>query len=293
MTETRHSAEPSPLSIGQCATLACLLEATASKPGNVHRGADFEDLRFEQFVVSAVAIAPAMEKAASSGVGPAILEAVKATQSWAQTNTNLGTLLLIAPLAAVPRSKTLAAGIGEVLASLTPADSAAVYEAIRRAHPGGMGQVSEMDIAGPAPPSLLEAMRAASQRDLVARQYGNGFAEAIAEVPSLLMAAILATGDLPQGIIHSQLQFLHRHPDSLIARKAGLHAAEHASWQAGQVLQSGPPGSSDYQGALADFDFWLRSDGHRRNPGTTADLIAAGLFVVLREGLLKPPIQWP
>src|SRR3954464_594220 len=89
----------SPLSIGQCATLACLLEATAPKVGNVHRGADFEDLTFTDFAVSAVAIGPAMEGAAATGVGRAVLDAVTATRSLLNTNTNLGMALLFAPLA--------------------------------------------------------------------------------------------------------------------------------------------------------------------------------------------------
>src|SRR5207249_11040058 len=93
------------LTIGQCATLACLLEATAPKVGNVHRGADFEDLTFTDFVVSSVAIGPAMEAAATIGVGRAVLEAVNATRACVATNTNLGMALLIAPLAAVPRSE--------------------------------------------------------------------------------------------------------------------------------------------------------------------------------------------
>jgi triphosphoribosyl-dephospho-CoA synthase len=75
-------------------------------------------------------------------------------------------------------------------------------------------------------------------------------------------------------------------PDSLIARKCGAETAEHSAAWAGRVLDSGRPESEAYQEQLADLDFWLRTDGHRRNPGTTADLIAAGLFVALRDGLL-------
>src|SRR6185436_20912162 len=102
----------SPLSIGQCATFACLLEATAPKVGNVHRGADFENLTFTDFMVSAVAIGPVMESARANGVGPTILEAIKATRRLVDTNTNLGMVLLIAPLAAVPREEPLDTGIG-------------------------------------------------------------------------------------------------------------------------------------------------------------------------------------
>ena len=38
-----------------------------------------------------------------------------------------------------------------------------------------------------------------------------------------------------------------------------------------------------------EFDAWLRADGHRRNPGTTADLIAASLFAAFRDGILPMP----
>src|SRR5438105_9621055 len=88
------------LSIGQCATLACLLEATAPKVGNVHRGADFGDLTFTDFAVSAALIGPAMQLAATEGIGRAVHDAVAATRQIVPTNTNLGMCLLIAPLAA-------------------------------------------------------------------------------------------------------------------------------------------------------------------------------------------------
>src|SRR5690349_11195659 len=120
------------LSIGQCATLACLLEATAPKVGNVHRGADFEDLTFADFAVSAVAIAPAMEAAAENGVGRAVLRAVQATQQLVATNSNLGMVLLLAPLAAVPRTRPLSVdSVRGVLRGLNGEDCRLVYQAIR------------------------------------------------------------------------------------------------------------------------------------------------------------------
>ena len=106
------------MSIGQCATLACLLEVSAPKPGNVHRGADFEDMTFVDFAVSAVAIAPALDNAVRCGVGRAVLGAIAATRALVPTNTNLGTVLLLAPLAAVPRAAPLQPGVQRILASL-------------------------------------------------------------------------------------------------------------------------------------------------------------------------------
>ena len=96
------------LSIGKCATLACLWEVTAPKPGNVYRGADFEDLTFADFLTSAVVVGPIVDQCPQLGVGRTVLSAVQATRRTVGTNTNLGTLLLLAPLAAVGYGKALA-----------------------------------------------------------------------------------------------------------------------------------------------------------------------------------------
>jgi triphosphoribosyl-dephospho-CoA synthase len=278
------------LSIGQCATLACILEATAPKVGNVHRGADFADLTLHDFLVSAVAIAPAMEAAVVNGVGQTVLAAIQATRTVVATNTNLGIVLLLAPLAAVPASESLSpAAIRNVLLSLMPSDAAAVYEAIRLAHPGGLGNVEEMDVAAAPPADLLAAMRAAEGRDLIARQYVTDFRLVLDEVVPLLVKGREDGWSLTDAIIHTHVSLLAHHPDSLIARKCGLETAKVASAMASDVLAAGAPTDERYYEALADFDFWLRADGHRRNPGTTADLIAAGLFAALRDELLEPP----
>ena len=284
----------SPLTICQCATLACLLEATAPKVGNVHRGADFVNLTFTDFVVSAVAIGPAMEACSNPlqpvGVGAAILEAIRATRQLVDTNTNLGMVLLLAPLAAVPRKEPLTSGIGKVLHSLTPDDSRLVYEAIRLAQPGGMGQVEEMDVAANAPSDLLAAMSAAAERDLVAQQYVTDFGLVLHKVAPWLSEAA-SRWSVTDAIIHTHLRLLAEYPDSLIARKCGPETAQEVSTYAAAVLAAGSPGNDSYHEAAADLDFFLRSDGHRRNPGTTADLIAAGLFALFRDGKLQPPLR--
>lgn len=285
------SAADAPLSIGSCATLACLLEATAPKPGNVHRGADFADMTFTDFVVSAAAIGPVMERAAERGVGTTVLDAVRATRQLVPVNTNLGTVLLLAPLAAVPRPQRLDVGVPQVLAGLTARDAEDVYAAIRLAQPGGLGTTADMDVAGTAPQSLPEAMAAAAERDMVARQYAEGFMHVLQTVAPWIVEGCAGGWSLTDAVIHTQLRMLATYPDSLIARKCGPEAAERAAAIAQRVLNAGRPGDDEYFYELAELDFWLRSDGNRRNPGTTADLIAAGLFVVLRDGLIRPPFR--
>ena len=196
------------LSIGQCATLACLLEATAPKVGNVHRGADFENLTFADFVASAVAIGPAMQNAKTTGVVVGVLEAIKATRQLVDTNTNLGMVLLLAPLAAVPREVPLGTGIANVLHGLTANDCRLVYEAIRLAQPGGMGKVEEMDVAAKeAPSDLLVAMSAAAERDLVAQQYVTDFNLVLTKVAPWLIEAA-SRWSLTDAIIHTHLRLL-------------------------------------------------------------------------------------
>ncbi len=282
MTATMQHAPA--LTTGQCATLACLLEVSAPKPGNVHRGADFDDLTFDDFLASAVAIGPAFEAAGRQPLGRTVLDAIRATRSVVATNTNLGMVLLMAPLAKAPRGEPLASGAARVLAELTPADARDVYEAIRLARPGGMGRVERDDVSGPAPDDLLAAMRSAADRDLVARQYANGFQEVLNLVVPWLLEGREQGWPPARRIVHAHVRLLAQIPDSLIARRCGLTVAREASARAAVALEAGPPGSEAYAAALADLDFWLRSDGRRRNPGTTADLIAAGLFALLRDG---------
>lgn len=286
----------SSVEVGQCATLACLLEVTVPKPGNVHRGADFEDLTFADFAAAAVAIGPAMSAAADGqAFGECVHEALRATRRWCATNVNLGIVLLLAPIAAASKQSkstdSLCGGVRDVLDRLTPDDAAQVYAAIRLANPGGLGKVDEADVSTDPPADLIYAMRLAADRDMVARQYANGFIELFDIVVPALRRNIAVCSGLGEAVIRTQLAVMRQFPDSLIARKCGLVAAEEVAVAAGQVLEAAKSGDEAFHETLADFDFWLRSDGHKRNPGTTADLLAAALFVLLLADEIPQPIR--
>lgn len=283
MNQQRRNSFP----IAQAATLACLWEATAPKPGNVHRGADFEDVTYLDFVQSAIVIGPILARTRELGVGRAVLEAIRETHAAVRTNTNLGTVLLLAPLAAVPEGTLLADGIGGILGRLTVEDTRHVYEAIRNSAAGGLGHTETADVFDEPPKiPLVEAMRLAAHRDLVARQYTNQFADVFTRLAIWIEDGVAAGWSLTTAIVHAQLQQLAAEVDSLILRKCGQQLAESVRSRAAATIAAGKPGEDVYERAVEDFDFWLRADGHRRNPGTTADLIAAALFVLLREGRL-------
>jgi triphosphoribosyl-dephospho-CoA synthase len=280
---------------GLCAQLACIWEATARKPGNVHRYQDFADLSYMDLIQSAAAVAPLLETAPTRRVGQTVLESARATRRLVQTNTNLGILLLLAPLAAAPRELELQRGLAIVLDQLDLADARAVYQAIRLAVPGGLGKVSQQDVFEEPTQSLLEVMALAADRDLVARQYSNAFHEVREYGVPALAQGLVQTNSLEGAIIFCHLQLMAAFPDSLIVRKQGAPEAEEASRRAQHTLAMGWPCGQAAWDALGDLDSWLRAKGNRRNPGTTADLVTAALFVALRDGLVTLPscFPWP
>jgi triphosphoribosyl-dephospho-CoA synthase len=220
-------------------------------------------------------------------VGQTILEGVRATRQVARTNTNLGILLLLAPLAAVPGGVPLRDGLRRVLDGLSVEDARAAYEAIRLANPSGLGRVAEQDVADEPTQTLRQVMALAADRDLIALQYVNGFVQVFEEGVPALRQALGAGATLEGAIIACQLKLLADHPDSLIVRKRSPDEATEVSRRARRVLASGwETGQGAWQ-VVEEFDAWLREEGHTRNPGTTADLVAASLFVALVLGELN------
>src|SRR5262249_29120265 len=157
---------------------------------------DFDDTTYVDFLMSAAAAAPVLETAGQRRVGQTVLEGVRATRRVVASNTNLGILLLLAPLAAVPREEDLRAGLVRVLDSLDVDDARAVYEAIRLAAPAGLGRVAEQDVAAEPTVGLRQVMALAAERDLVARQYANGFREVFDDGVPTLCRALEQTGSL-------------------------------------------------------------------------------------------------
>lgn len=270
--------------IEQCAFNACITEVLAPKAGNVHPEAAFDDLTWQDFVTSAVVTAPLLGDAARRGVGATVLACVEQTRKAVGTNTNLGIILLLAPLCAAPRNEPLKSGIGRVLAGLSSDDAAAVYEAIRLARPGGMGKVKQADVRGTPPANLLDAMRLAADRDAVARQYVTAFVDVIGRIAPQLVEDVNDGMTLDMAIVHEHLRQMAHEPDSLIRRKCGLKVAEQSQHMAKEVL--------DNQMPFYDLDDWLRDPKHQRNPGTSADLIAAALFVAFRDDGVTSPYGW-
>ena len=150
-------------------------------------------------------------------------------------------ILLLAPLAAVPIGRAAPRGVARVLRRRPSTTPILVYRAIRLARPGGLGTVDEQDVADEPTVTLLEAMRLAADRDLVARQYATGYADVFDRALPALRAALARGRPLETAIIVAYLDFLARSPDTLIARKRGEATAREASSAGADVLESGWP----------------------------------------------------
>jgi triphosphoribosyl-dephospho-CoA synthase len=281
------------LDVGLCAQIACIWEATARKPGNVHRYCDFADTVYTDFLLSAAAIAPVMTRAYRQRVGTTVLDAVIATRRVVTANTNLGIVLLLAPLASVPPKHPLRISLQRVLAELDVLDARLVYEAIRLASPGGLGHAPEQDVRAEPTQNLRQVMALAADRDLIARQYVNDFADVFNDGVPALLDGLERTGSIEGAILSAHLHLMAHHPDTLIARKRGRAEAEEAARRAKMVLDSRWPHNAASWSAFKDFDSWLRAEGNQRNPGATADLLTACLFVVLRENTITLPSRFP
>lgn len=271
---------------------ACAMEVMSPKPGNVAPEREFADASIVDFLKSARAIAPILATASERTLGETILQAVQATRQVVNHNTNLGIILLLSPLARVPCERSLSEGILDVLNTTTVADSRLVYEAIRMAQPAGLGEADEQDLTDEPTLNLLECMRLAADRDMIAAQYVNGFQQVLTCGQDWLREAAAMNVSQPQQISWLAVRLLAEYGDSLIARKCGQQMSDIVRKKAQELLNSGWPIKREATSRFADFDAFLREDGNRRNPGTTADLIAAILFAALREGRMIPVGDW-
>ena len=279
------------LSIGRIVSLACLLEICASKPGNVNRSADFEDTTFNDFVVSSQLFGQAIDSRTTDELGLLIFNSVELTRSLVTVNTNLGIIMLIAPLAILANDGDLSPiALRKLLKNTTPDDAANIYKAITLAGPGGLGRVDEMDVANEPPNEIMQAMKYSSDQDQIAQQYTNNFQQVFDDVVPLLEAGQQQFESINEAIVYAHVSMLARYGDSLIKRKCGEDESNHARMLACKALEGlVDKNLSNYHKATAELDFWLRSDGNRRNPGATADLVTAGIFTaIINENISAP-----
>ncbi|NOU21471.1 MAG: triphosphoribosyl-dephospho-CoA synthase [Methyloglobulus sp.] len=268
---------------------ACEIELQAFKPGNVSVYAEGHGMSVSDFRISAeVSSQPLCNP--SFSLGEKIFYAVKATREAVGCNTNLGIILLCAPLiqAATKASAevVLRQALSHVLASTTIADANWVFKAIALAAPGGLGDSDEQDVHNPATVTLTQAMQIASDKDRIALQYVSGYKDIFDFAVLRYNASLSRWSDKSWATVFVYAELLSQYPDSHIERKHGNKYTEWVATRMRQLLdefgQATDP--TQLQRALFCLDTELKSIGV--NPGTTADMTVATILSVLIEGVL-------
>ncbi len=304
--------------VSSCLQLGILFEVSAPKPGNVNRKVDFETTKFEHFLASAVAVRPSFEHAAQRGImvsegaiqpeqieiGAIIKEAVININAWQSGgNTLLGTVLLLSPIAAAAGISlvknerislpNLRENIRLVVESTTPSDAVAVYEAINMAGPNGLaGKAPTLDVEDPRSKTkllkekitLYEVFKISAPYDSISREWTERYPVTFDVGFPYFTQQLKETGNLETAIIHTFLEILAKVPDTLIMRKVGLRKAKAISSKAGDIMKLGGLMASAGREKLSKLDSELRGPKNKLNPGTTADILAAVLSIVLLKG---------
>ncbi|MEX2681419.1 MAG: triphosphoribosyl-dephospho-CoA synthase [Candidatus Sigynarchaeota archaeon] len=309
-----------PAEVGRLCTLSSLLEVSASpKPGNVHRFSDpaLHGKSYEQFLSAIVAISPYYAKAANAGfrcvvdgdniekslhLGPIIkgaCEAMIASQSAG--NLLLGHVLLLVPLAAATGAilgihgralAQLRSLVGQVTRSGDTNDVIALYEGIRACNPGGLGKVEKLDVMSPRFKEEIHASNASFQdafsinkeSDSISREWTSSFEITFTWTFPRLLRLMQDGACINDAIVQAFIEMLARQPDSLMRRKNGDAVAARVSDQARAVVEAGGMLSDTGRIKLKAFDEALAAERGKLNPGTTADLVAAGVYLLLAVG---------
>jgi triphosphoribosyl-dephospho-CoA synthase len=305
------------LLVSQCLELGVLLEASVHKPGNISVVTDFENTRYEHFLASSVAATPHFEYAArrgiaisrgeantaEAGVGRIIRNCVVDIDTWQNGgNTLLGAVILLSPMAIAAGMTDLngtrfdIAKVREnlkiVAESSTPQDAVDVYEAIAIAKPSGLGKAPNLDVNDPKSASrilkegvtLLEVFKIAQQYDRICSEWVNNYHITFSLAYPHLSERVENGEELRIAVLHTFLKVLTEYPDTFIARKAGLQKAQEVSGRAGVVLELGGLKTVAGRRSLSRFDQDLREASNLLNPGTTADIVAAGLSLLILSG---------
>ena len=273
--------------IAKLAQIASVLEVSGwPKPGNVHRTRNYDDMVFQDFAISAVVIGDNMEAVASQA--KEIDDLSKAR--WIETNTNLGIMMMCIPIAAAASISNsfdeIQENVGRLMDATTVEDAVNLYDAINVADAGGMGDQDEFDVMSEKAKDELRAnnqtmfdvLEISAGWDRLANELTNKMPVCF-EIGYPCFSNFWKTSDdvdvINKATVLTFMTILSQIPDTLISRKYGNEVAEDVSKKASEILEFKDDDS--FVEKLLEFDDYLYDN--KLNPGTTADLTAASIFL--------------
>lgn len=294
--------------VAKIAQISSVLEVSGHpKPGNVHRTQDFDDMIFEDFIISGIVIGDLMKEAAERGkkyrsdytlhkirLGELVKESVLETDKWIGNNTNLGIIILLVPLSAAAGMSSdvneLRKNVERIMKSTTSKDAINLYDAINAADAGGMGEQEELDVADTEARTkiikeninMFKVFEMSAKWDALSSELTTGMPITF-ETGFPTFKETKATYGLNKATVQTFLTILAQYPDTLISRKYGMDTARIITADADSILQNG--GILNSQGELLIREFDKQLLRNKFNPGTTADITAASIMVAFFDEL--------
>ena len=279
--------------IVKMAQIASALEVSGyPKPGNVHRTRDFEDMEFEDFLISGIVIGDAIREACTDvdienpRLGKYILQAVSETDRWIKNNTNLGIVMMTMPIAMAAAISDdfdeIRPNVVKLMANTSVDDACDLYDAINIADAGGMGDQDEYDVASDNAKqelrennqTMYDVLKISAPWDMLAREMTSDM-PAVFEIGYPVYHELKDEKSMNDACLLTFLTILSQVPDTLISRKYGSDEALKISMMTRDLLNL--KDESDFTQKVKEFDDYLYENHY--NPGTTADLTAASIFV--------------
>lgn len=288
--------------IMKASQIACCLEVSSFKPGNVHRNKDYDDIKYHHFLNSGVAFGDIIYKASKDpqNIGQYIKLAVIESKKWSPSNANLGIIMLHTPIATTTGQmeefniNTLKKEIKNTVKNTTTDDAIAVYDAIEIAMPNinppkegpdaqkndAKQELREKNL------TLYDVFKISSSWDSISYEWTKGFNISF-EGYYLLNKYYKQYNNINLATTKTFLNILSNYPDTLIARKKDENTSKMVSDKAKEVL------NNFNEESLLKFDKFLSNEGNKLNPGTTADLIASSLMIFLLDRINnKNTVLW-
>jgi triphosphoribosyl-dephospho-CoA synthase len=270
--------------LGKIVLSSFLTEVNALKPGNVSRYAGGHGMTIEDFVLSAELVSPILCSQKLS-LGERVLQSIKITREKAGCNTNLGMVLLFAPIImAAEKTRTnsdiaLQNNLKILLEAVNKTDSRLIFQAIREASPGGLGHSDKFDVNSLPDCSLQEAMTVAQERDFIAKQYVTGFSDIFMTGLACIKEFTSRWNRVEWATVACYLTFLAGFADSHVVRKFGNQVAEQTRIKAIAVVKQFKQHTNPDNAVTALLEFDRELKNLNINPGTSADLTAASVLV--------------
>ena len=265
---------------------ACSKDVEVIKPGNVNIDYPHSDTTAYDFLRSAHDSCKSLFKQDFS-LGERIYYSVSDSRKNTKVNTNLGILLLIAPIihSLLHSTKTtFRSALKDVIKTSQISDTNLLCRAINFVNPGGLGEKERMSTNSLPRVTLKTIMDKSANYDRLSYQYSTGYSDILDFIVPRIIEhkKNIENTDFLLSLVF--LEILSEIPDTHISRKFNEKIAKKTSNEACDLIKiiNTERSRKKALSRICQLDYEYKNKGI--NPGTTADLLLSGVMI---ERLLR------